>query len=57
MNGEVIVSQQAQSKSLFFFVLQGITFKRVGVPTSNDIIKSSSKDAVRLVVKNYFGFF
>uniref|UniRef100_A0AAY4EPC6 RNA helicase n=1 Tax=Denticeps clupeoides TaxID=299321 RepID=A0AAY4EPC6_9TELE len=25
----------------------GITFKRVGVPTANDIIKSSSKDAVR----------
>lgn len=27
--------------------LQGITFRRVGVPTANDIIKSSSKDAVR----------
>ncbi|XP_072526296.1 nucleolar RNA helicase 2 [Salminus brasiliensis] len=25
----------------------GITFKRVGVPTANDIVKSSSKDAVR----------
>ncbi|KAK6328475.1 hypothetical protein J4Q44_G00004530 [Coregonus suidteri] len=27
----------------------GITFKRVGVPTANDIIKSSSKDAVRFL--------
>ncbi|KAI9542684.1 Nucleolar RNA helicase 2 [Dissostichus eleginoides] len=27
----------------------GITFKRVGVPTANDIIKSSSKDAVKLL--------
>ncbi|XP_056134580.1 nucleolar RNA helicase 2 [Lampris incognitus] len=27
----------------------GITFKRVGVPTPNDIIKSSSKDAVRFL--------
>uniref|UniRef100_A0A671Y527 RNA helicase n=1 Tax=Sparus aurata TaxID=8175 RepID=A0A671Y527_SPAAU len=26
----------------------GITFRRVGVPTANDIIKSSSKDAVRV---------
>lgn len=28
-------------------LLQGITFKRVGVPTANDIIQSSSKDAMR----------
>uniref|UniRef100_A0A665UUI6 RNA helicase n=1 Tax=Echeneis naucrates TaxID=173247 RepID=A0A665UUI6_ECHNA len=27
----------------------GITFRRVGVPTANDIIKSSSKDAVRFL--------
>ncbi|XP_033930957.1 nucleolar RNA helicase 2 isoform X2 [Pseudochaenichthys georgianus] len=27
----------------------GITFKRVGVPTANEIIKSSSKDAVKLL--------
>ncbi|XP_058240975.1 nucleolar RNA helicase 2 isoform X2 [Hemibagrus wyckioides] len=27
----------------------GITFKRVGVPTANDIVKSSSKDAVRFL--------
>ncbi|XP_061522565.1 nucleolar RNA helicase 2 [Phycodurus eques] len=27
----------------------GITFRRVGVPTANDIIKSSSKDALRLL--------
>ncbi|XP_024151706.1 nucleolar RNA helicase 2 [Oryzias melastigma] len=27
----------------------GITFRRVGVPTSNDIIKASSKDAVRFL--------
>ena len=27
----------------------GITFKRVGVPTPSDIIKSSSKDAVRFL--------
>ncbi|KAI4887404.1 hypothetical protein NFI96_026776 [Prochilodus magdalenae] len=27
----------------------GITFKRVGVPTANDIIKSSSKDAIRFL--------
>ncbi|KAJ8013710.1 hypothetical protein DPEC_G00032610 [Dallia pectoralis] len=27
----------------------GITFKRVGVPTANDIIKSSSQDAVRFL--------
>ncbi|KAF4071502.1 hypothetical protein AMELA_G00274100 [Ameiurus melas] len=27
----------------------GITFKRVGVPTANEIIKSSSKDAVRFL--------
>ncbi|XP_034381621.1 nucleolar RNA helicase 2 isoform X3 [Cyclopterus lumpus] len=27
----------------------GITFKRVGVPTASDIIKSSSKDAVRFL--------
>ncbi|XP_032377143.1 nucleolar RNA helicase 2 [Etheostoma spectabile] len=27
----------------------GITFRRVGVPTTNDIIKSSSKDAVRFL--------
>ncbi|XP_062864324.1 nucleolar RNA helicase 2 isoform X2 [Trichomycterus rosablanca] len=27
----------------------GMTFKRVGVPTANDIIKSSSKDAVRFL--------
>ncbi|XP_041920943.1 nucleolar RNA helicase 2 [Alosa sapidissima] len=27
----------------------GITFKRVGVPTANDIIKSSSKDAVKFL--------
>lgn len=30
-------------------LVQGITFKRVGVPTANDIIKSSSRDAVRSV--------
>lgn len=29
---------------------QGITFRRVGVPTANDIVKSSSKDAVRWVI-------
>uniref|UniRef100_A0A8D3DLP8 RNA helicase n=1 Tax=Scophthalmus maximus TaxID=52904 RepID=A0A8D3DLP8_SCOMX len=27
----------------------GLTFRRVGVPTANDIIKSSSKDAVRFL--------
>ncbi|TRY91607.1 hypothetical protein DNTS_021764 [Danionella cerebrum] len=31
---------------LFILLLQGITFKRVGVPTTNDIIRSSSKDAI-----------
>lgn len=30
--------------------MQGITFRRVGVPTASDIIKSSSKDAVRWAV-------
>ena len=40
-----------QTKYLFNFVpIQGITFRRVGVPTANDIIKSSSKDAVRWVI-------
>lgn len=31
------------------FKFQGITFKRVGVPTATDIIKASSKDAMRCV--------
>lgn len=34
---------------ILLFKFQGITFKRVGVPTATDIIKASSKDAIRCV--------
>jgi len=34
---------------ILFYKFQGITFKRVGVPTATDIIKASSKDAIRCV--------
>lgn len=34
---------------IVLFTFQGITFKRVGVPTATDIIKASSKDAIRCV--------
>uniref|UniRef100_A0A8C2WRL0 RNA helicase n=1 Tax=Cyclopterus lumpus TaxID=8103 RepID=A0A8C2WRL0_CYCLU len=37
------------SQHALYLVFQGITFKRVGVPTASDIIKSSSKDAVRFL--------
>ncbi|XP_016331597.1 nucleolar RNA helicase 2-like isoform X2 [Sinocyclocheilus anshuiensis] len=49
--GICICFYQRKEESQLKFVEQkaGITFKRVGVPTANDIIQSSSKDAVRFL--------
>lgn len=49
--GVCICLYQRKEESQLMFVEQkaGITFKRVGVPTANDIIQSSSKDAVRFL--------
>ncbi|XP_052007239.1 nucleolar RNA helicase 2-like isoform X1 [Xyrauchen texanus] len=49
--GVCICFYQRNEESQLKFVEQkaGIAFKRVGVPTANDIIKSSSKDAVRFL--------
>ncbi|KAI7805688.1 nucleolar RNA helicase 2 [Triplophysa rosa] len=49
--GVCICFYQHKEESQLKFVEQkaGITFKRVGVPTANDIIKSSSKDAMRFL--------
>ncbi|XP_051507105.1 nucleolar RNA helicase 2 isoform X1 [Myxocyprinus asiaticus] len=49
--GVCICFYQRNEENQLKFVEQkaGITFKRVGVPTANDIIKSSSKDAVRFL--------
>ncbi|KAK0148635.1 Nucleolar RNA helicase 2 [Merluccius polli] len=49
--GVCICFYQRKEESQLHYVEHkaGITFKRVGVPTANDIIKSSSKDAVRFL--------
>ncbi|XP_012695891.2 nucleolar RNA helicase 2 [Clupea harengus] len=49
--GVCICFYQRKEEDLLRCVEQkaGITFKRVGVPTANDIVKSSSKDAVRFL--------
>ncbi|XP_067277784.1 nucleolar RNA helicase 2 isoform X2 [Pseudorasbora parva] len=49
--GVCICFYQRKEESQLMYVEQkaGITFKRVGVPTANDIIQSSSKDAVRFL--------
>ncbi|XP_051772008.1 nucleolar RNA helicase 2 [Ctenopharyngodon idella] len=49
--GVCICFYQRKEENQLKFVEQkaGITFRRVGVPTANDIIQSSSKDAVRFL--------
>ncbi|XP_058652306.1 LOW QUALITY PROTEIN: nucleolar RNA helicase 2 [Onychostoma macrolepis] len=49
--GVCICFYQRKEESQLKFVEQkaGITFKRVGVPTANDIIQSSSKDAMKFL--------
>ncbi|XP_037603007.1 nucleolar RNA helicase 2 [Sebastes umbrosus] len=49
--GVCICFYQRKEEDQLYYVENkaGITFKRVGVPTANDIIKSSSKDAVRFL--------
>ncbi|XP_048061983.1 nucleolar RNA helicase 2 [Megalobrama amblycephala] len=49
--GVCICFYQRKEENQLKFVEQkaGITFKRVGVPTANDIIQSSSKDAVKFL--------
>ena len=42
---------------LWFISLQGIKFKRIGVPSPTEIIKASSKDAIRYVLYHCCGFF
>ncbi|CAL8243472.1 unnamed protein product [Lota lota] len=49
--GVCICFYQRKEESLLHYVEHkaGITFKRIGVPTANDIIKSSSKDALKFL--------
>ncbi|KAK7140795.1 hypothetical protein R3I94_013164 [Phoxinus phoxinus] len=49
--GVCICFYQRKEENQLLYVEQkaGISFKRVGVPTANDIVQSSSKDAVRFL--------